>query len=530
MFKSKYNFTGINLAFMMLVIIETLGVTPSSDRPGLHPLSNTSHSHTTVTIPALNDWQVGSLAFARGAEGTWDHYLWGGFANSLIKKDGVYYLYYQGAPSYDEQCDSVASRGIGVATSVDGVNWVKSPKNPVITWSSQGSLEEGAASSAAWVGNDGRIYIYYGANTGSGCIVHANARLAVSEDGENFQDLGAVLAWNDPTVWGSGDEIFPVGAYSHENKWYLYYIPNGVPLSRKLGVAVGGSYNAFTQTMGVNGSTIPAWGPVSVVSDTSAGILFVNAATVPGLINIYTFSLSAPALVNFHDAYTFSDCTRASVLYDDTLGRWLMACRNADQTKYLIKYAGVPSPATFVSSGGHDGWIREAGEFSRRGGSLNRASPTLRVGDDSANQQYRTILSFNTSALPDTAVISSVTLKIKSAGFAGVNPFLTHGALLVDIRRGAFRNEPRLGLDDFNASASKNQALILANTLVDGWYVQTLNPIDFQFIHPGGLTQFRLRFARDDNNDFGSDFLKFFSGHALNETDRPQLIIEYSIP
>ena len=45
----------------------------------------------------------------------------------------------------------------------------------------------------------------------------------------------------------------------------------------------------------------------------------------------------------------------------------------------------------------------------------------------------------------------------------------------------------------------------------------------------GGVTQFRLRFSKDDNNDFGTDFLKLYSGNAL-ETDRPQLIIEYYVP
>jgi len=43
------------------------------------------------------------------------------------------------------------------------------------------------------------------------------------------------------------------------------------------------------------------------------------------------------------------------------------------------------------------------------------------------------------------------------------------------------------------------------------------------------LTHFRLRFTKDDNNDFGADYLKIFSGNAL-EADRPQLIIEYYIP
>ena len=94
-------------------------------------------------IPGQNDWDTGTLALSSGAEGQWDRYLWGGFANSLIKKGNTFYLYYQGSPSYDNTCDSVAHRAIGVATSMDGIHWVKSPNNPVITWSNQGSIEKG---------------------------------------------------------------------------------------------------------------------------------------------------------------------------------------------------------------------------------------------------------------------------------------------------------------------------------------------------------------------------------------------------
>jgi hypothetical protein len=493
------------------------------------PINNKPAS-SSIPIPSLNDWQTGTAAFSRGALGTWDYYLWGGFANSLIKKNGVYYLYYQGAPSYNDQCDSVAYRGIGVAKSVDGVNWTKSTNNPVISWSSQGSVEEGAVSSAAWVGQDGRVYIYYGANTGSGCTIHANARLAVSEDGELFQDLGVVLSKDDPNVWGSGDEIFPVGAYSYGNNWYLYYTPNGVSLSRKLGVAVGTGYNSFTQTMGLNNATIPAWGPVSIVLDNSDAVLFTNPGDVKGLINIYRFNAGNPSVVNFYDSYTFSDCVQASVLYDSSAERWLMSCRDAEQNNYLIKQAGATpsSSATFVSSGSYDGWVLETGEASNMGGTLNKSAATLRLGDNSANKQYRSILSFDTSSLPDTTVVTSVTLKFKHAGLSGTNPFTTHGNLIVDVRKGAFKNNPALEPGDFNAKASKNKALVFTDTKVEDWYSRSLNPLYFKFINLGGVTQFRLRFSKDDNNDFGADFLKLYSGNET-EADRPQLIIEYYV-
>ena len=296
-------------------------------------------SSSTMTIPALEDWQAGTIAFSHGAEGEWDRYLWGGFANSLIKRGGTYYLYYQGSPSYDDQCESVSHRAIGVATSTDGVHWVKSQKNPVISWSSQGSIEEGAVSSAAWLGQDGKFYVYYGANTGSGCTVNTSARLAVSDDGENFQDAGEVLSGSDPNVWGSGDEIHPVGAYSHENQWYLYYIPNGVPLSRKLGVAIGDSANTFTQTMGLNNSTVPAWGPVSIILDGSDAVLITNPEGTNGPMNFYSFDADNPSIIDLHLSYTLPDCMQSSVIHEGSENHWMMSCRDQNAENYYIRNA-----------------------------------------------------------------------------------------------------------------------------------------------------------------------------------------------
>jgi hypothetical protein len=302
-----------------------------------------------LTIPSLSDWDAGQLAFSSGADGEWDNILWGGFANSLIKKGDIYYLYYQGSPFYDDECESVAYRAIGVATSTDGIHWVKSDNNPVITWSSQGSIEEGAVSSAAWLGSDGKIYIYYGANTSSDCNVEANARLAVSEDGENFQDLGQVLSASDPDVWGAGDEIFPVGAYSYQDQWYLYYIPNGVSLARKLGVASGGSPTSFTQTTGLNNSAIPAWGPVSVILNGTDSVLVTNPLGFDGPLNIYKFDAGDPAAVQLHDSYALPDCSQVSVIYESSLEQWMMSCRDQNAENYYVRtarfttFADVPS-------------------------------------------------------------------------------------------------------------------------------------------------------------------------------------------
>jgi len=82
---------------------------------------------------------------------------------------------------------------------------------------------------------------------------------------------------------------------------------------------------------------------------------------------------------------------------------------------------------------------------------------------------------------------------------------------------------------DFQAAASMSAAGTIRNTPSAGWYSTTFNRSVFKYIYKAGVTQFRLRFQTDDNNDNGADYLKFYSGNA-GSAFRPQLIIEYYVP
>ena len=66
---------------------------------------------------------------------------------------------------------------------------------------------------------------------------------------------------------------------------------------------------------------------------------------------------------------------------------------------------------------------------------MNATSATFQLGDDGGNRQYRGILSFNTSSIPDNAIIMSATLRIYQSGSAvWSNPFSVLGSLYADIR------------------------------------------------------------------------------------------------
>ena len=111
----------------------------------------------------------------------------------------------------------------------------------------------------------------------------------------------------------------------------------------------------------------------------------------------------------------------------------------------------VPQEMTFYSAAAYDGETRESGEDTSKGGSANAAELAIPVGDDNQNRQYRAILHFDTSALPDNAVVTGVTLRIKKVQIIGATPFTTHGYLKVDMRTGAFHDDPTLEKLDFHA-------------------------------------------------------------------------------
>jgi len=192
-----------------------------------------------------------------------------------------------------------------------------------------------------------------------------------------------------------------------------------------------------------------------------------------------------------------------------------------------------PAPSktqTFFSTGKNDGWVRESVQNSQVGKVINTEAGTFQLGDDSANRQYRSVLSFNTASLPDDAVITNVIIKVFRQTISGADLLTTHGDLQVDIRQGAFGAKAGLQTVDFQAASNQTNAGIVATPTTGGWYTSVLDPQTYQFINIAGISQFRLQFEQATDGDGVSDFIKFFSGDSANSAKRPQLIIEYYVP
>ena len=187
------------------------------------------------------------------------------------------------------------------------------------------------------------------------------------------------------------------------------------------------------------------------------------------------------------------------------------------------------------SNGRNDGWVLELNENSNTGGTKNSNADTFKVGDDGQNRQYRSFLHFPTLHLPDNAVITQAILMLKAQSVAGTDPFTTHGNLLVDICSGPYGAWGPFGINalqvsDFQAPTGLGSAAIVQNNPVGGWYWAVLNPAAFAYINKTGVTQMRLAFQLDDNDDLSADYLTFYSGDAEDQALRPHLMVEYYIP
>lgn len=147
---------------------------------------------------------------------------------SVILKDGIYYNYYSG-------WDKTAWR-TGLATSIDGVNWEKYNKNPIL------DIRENewdntyiAANGSAVLFQDKIYYFYQGISQGT---TDSKIGLAVSENGKEFEERTkeAVLTAGESGAWDSAGVADPY-VIEINGTLYLYYLGQDRLGVQRLGVA-----------------------------------------------------------------------------------------------------------------------------------------------------------------------------------------------------------------------------------------------------------------------------------------------------
>ncbi len=182
----------------------------------------------------------------------------------------------------------------------------------------------------------------------------------------------------------------------------------------------------------------------------------------------------------------------------------------------------------FTSEGIYDGTLTECPDAPGTGCKADAASTVLLVGDDASDRQYRGILSFNTSLLPDEAVITSIRIKIRLESHAGMNPFSKRRQLKVEACS-SFGSSVKLQPVDFQTGKDCVDAGTFTERLEGSWFAADLDPAAFPYINKEGATQFRLQYDMGRSNNGKPDYIKFYSGD-LEALNRPILVLRYSAP
>jgi uncharacterized delta-60 repeat protein len=250
---------------------------------------------------------------------------------------------------------------------------------------------------------------------------------------------------------------------------------------------------------------------------TSPGISGTSVTSVSGSGNVYTVKVNTGSGTG-----TIRLDVPETAIITDPAGNSSTGLPFTSGETYTI------TTTTYSSAAVNDGWALESSEYSNRANARNNSGHLL-VGDDVKNKQYRSLLYFDTAALPDTAVTTNVTLKIMRESITGTDPFTTHGPLFAEMNNGIF-GKSLLENTDFQATPNPKRSVgnLTPVSGEPGWYELVLSPANYKYVNLKGVTQFRIRFTKDDDNDKVADLISFNSGD--NSANPPQLIVEYTTP
>ena len=179
----------------------------------------------------------------------------------------------------------------------------------------------------------------------------------------------------------------------------------------------------------------------------------------------------------------------------------------------------------FVSQAPFDGQVMEQAAGTNIGGPVANNNYIF-VGDYPSNQRLHGLLSFDTSALPDTGTFLAAKLRVEQLSAPTGNPFGTAGKLVADLAKPYFGSGVGLESVDYQAPATLSQAGIFNPVPSNGWYTTQLGPTARSDINRIGITQFRLRFTVENLNNT-ADYIIFLSGDVPTAPDRPMLFVYY---
>lgn len=386
------------------------------------------------------------------------------------------------------------------------------------------------------VGPDGKIYVMFYDTRRSATRVGVDIFYSVSSDGGNSWAtpvrLTSVLSPQIDTSfeWGDYNGLDVVGSQLitifTDNRNESGGGTDSVDVYAA-GLTIGGGPGNTPPTVTI---TAPANG-TSVAQGTS--VTFTGTATDPedGTISgslTWTSSING----NIGSGASFSTSTLSAGTHTITASVTDSAGAPGSASITLTVTGGpTPVTVTFYSVASQDGRIWESGENTNVGGggnSTDNLTTAIRVGDTNVDEQYKNIVSFNTSSIPDGATIQSATLRLVRGTISGTSPFSTHGPCVADISNGGFGGSTAFAFSDFEAAATATSVVTLSSPAANGSASSgSLNAAGLAAISKTGTTQLRPYCTLGDNDDLGFDYIGFYPGETATQANRPQLIVTY---
>jgi hypothetical protein len=386
------------------------------------------------------------------------------------------------------------------------------------------------------VGPDGKVYVMFYDTRRSATRVGVDIFYSVSSDGGNTwvtpTRLTSVLSpqIDDSFEWGDYNGLDIVGnqliTIFTDNRNELGGTADSIDVYAS-GITVGGGPGntapTVTITAPVNGTSVTSGTSVTF----SGTAVDVEDGTISGSL---TWTSSINGIIGSGASFSTSTLSvgthtiTASVT--DTGG-----LPGSASITLTVTSIGGPTTVTFYSVGSQDGRIWESGENTNVGGGGNATenlTTALRIGDTNVDEQYKTILSFDTSSIPDGATITAATVRLVRATLSGTSPYSTHAPCVADIVTGGFGGSTAFAFSDFEAAATATSVATLSSPAATGSpSTGSLSAVGLAAINKIGTTQLRVYCTLGDNDDLGFDYVGFYPGENATAANRPQLIVTY---
>lgn len=367
-------------------------------------------------------------------------------------------------------------------------------------------------------------------------------------EGQNYSDLG-VQETN-----GSGLVTFPlVDQFGYD---FDFVCPSAIPIGRAINYAVLlKSYDALGNQYG-DPQIIDAYNMQMEMMDNPEEIYYITQMTSPYASHTVYFDANGgtgtmlPQTADRPTQLSANGFSRANYAFtgwnEAANGSGVSHAKNeiysfaADLTLYA-QWVAEPLhvQATVVDGQSRNvtGWIQEDPNNLTHGGSYTTSgTPLLRMGDTTTRLGYRSVVQFDTSGIPDNAVITSASITFGYQGMSGSNSgwgptgHTNDIAIYVPSSGSCFGN-CYLENGDFEAAVQSTPVGYVVNAANSTPPSPvTYNPVTFttllDHISKTGVTEFKVRWYRTSDTDSTSDQLVWYGYGDI----RPTIDVAYYIP